>query len=388
MSHFAIAETSVQHSAEAGQQLGATLLTELSGRVPDAVVVFASARHDYRVLLESLQAHCTPRVMVGCSSAGEFSSGEHLTESACAVAIISEEIAFSAAVAGGLRNDWRRSAAELVAQFDGIDSFEYPYHSAMILTDALAGNVNEMVGELTRLSGARYQFFGGGACDDGRFERTHVFFGTEPLEDAVVALEMRSRKPIGVGIQHGWQTASEPMRVTEAYGRQLVGLDGAPALEAIENHARVTGQPFDAKEPIPFFLHNVLGIETPLGYRLSVPLAVNEDGSLTCAADIDVGSLVRVMRTTDELAAHAAGEAARRAMLALGTSPPGMAFVFDCVATRLRIGRGFDLELDRVREVLGTSRMIGCNTNGQVARADDQFNGFHNCTAVIAVLPS
>jgi hypothetical protein len=30
---------------------------------------------------------------------------------------------------------------------------------------------------------------------------------------------------------------------------------------------------------------------------------------------------------------------------------------------------------------------VGCNTCAQIARADGQFGGFHNCTAVVCVMP-
>jgi hypothetical protein len=66
---------------------------------------------------------------------------------------------------------------------------------------------------------------------------------------------------------------------------------------------------------------------------------------------------------------------------------PGAALFFDCVATRLRTGRDFGLELGTIQKALGPAPFAGCNTYGQIARADGQFSGFHNCTAVICVLP-
>ena len=64
-----------------------------------------------------------------------------------------------------------------------------------------------------------------------------------------------------------------------------------------------------------------------------------------------------------------------------------MALVFDCVATRLRTGREFGAELQAIEELLGDTQFAGCNTYGQIARSDRQFNGFHNCTAVVCVIP-
>ena len=46
------------------------------------------------------------------------------------------------------------------------------------MTDALAGHTDALVEELTLATGGNYRFFGGGAGDDGRFQKTHVFAGT------------------------------------------------------------------------------------------------------------------------------------------------------------------------------------------------------------------
>ena len=51
------------------------------------------------------------------------------------------------------------------------------------------------------------------------------------------------------------------------------------------------------------------------------------------------------------------------------------------------MGDVFGFELEAVRTALGGSDLVGCNTYGQIARADGQFGGFHNCTAVVLALP-
>ena len=80
--------------------------------------------------------------------------------------------------------------------------------------------------------------------------------------------------------------------------------------------------------------------------------------------------------------------ATEAAVANLGGSQPGSALVFDCVATRLRIGDAFGLELESVGRTLNGAHFVGCNTYGQLARAEGQFGGFHNCTAVVMVLPA
>jgi hypothetical protein len=74
-------------------------------------------------------------------------------------------------------------------------------------------------------------------------------------------------------------------------------------------------------------------------------------------------------------------------MSQMGGAKAGPTLFFDCVATRLRMGREFGLEMQALQSALGGSNYVGCNTYGQIARVEGQFSGFHNCTATVAVFP-
>ena len=262
----------------------------------------------------------------------------------------------------------------------------FPFRSALVMTDALAGHADILVDELTVATAGQHQFFGGGAGDNAQFRKTTVFAGAEVLTDAAVALEILSSKPLGVGVSHGWRPSSETYRVTEVDGMRLISLDGFPAIEMFEEHAEATGQRLDREEPLPHFLHNIIGIDTGAGYRLRVPLAAAADGSVLCAAEIPKGALVRIMRTDPASAINAAERAAEAAASAV-TGPAAGALFFDCVATRLRMGEDFNTELSSLQKRFSDIPFTGCNTHGQIARAQGQFDGFHNCTAVVCVFP-
>nr|MBA3673333.1 FIST C-terminal domain-containing protein [Gemmatimonadaceae bacterium] len=343
--------------------------------------------NDVHALLEGLRERCPSKQLIGCTSAGEFVSGAAGEGASCAVALRSSTMSFRAVIARGVHGDPAGVAERLVTGFAGLGNGGRRHHAALVLTDALAGFADELVTELTTYTAGRYQFFGGGAGDDAKFTQTHVFCGADIATDAVVALEILSDKPLGVGVRHGWEPAGSPLRVTEVAGATLLSLNAAPAIQAFEEHAAATGQSFDRKDPMPFFLHNVLGVASPEGYTLRVPLAIGDDGSVTCAAEIPAGAIVHFMRATAASSAEAASAATLDALRQLEGNKPQVALFFDCVATRLRMGRDFDLELDALQESLGSASFAGCNTYGQVARADGQFSGFHNCTAVVCVIP-
>lgn len=374
-------------SAAAGNALGQAMRDAFGGAAPDAVIVFASSQHDYGQLLESLRKASGCELLVGSSSAGEFTHGSHGGGLASALALQSDTMKFAVGVGRQVSQDAVAAARSVARSFGAFKGRPLPHRAALVMTDALAGYADEIVEELTVATGGNYSFFGGGAGDDGRFEKTHVFAGTEAVTDAVVALEIQSMQPVGVGVSHGWLPTDPGYRVTETDGARLISLNGAPALQAFQDHADATGQLIDAADALPFFLHNILGIKGRDSYRLRVPLGVDADGSISCAAAIPVGSVVHIMKTTAQSAVLAAQQATRAALSAIGDRRPQAALVFDCVATRLRLGSGFDDELKACADLLGPAGFVGCNTYGQIARAEGQFGGFHNCTAVVCVFP-
>jgi hypothetical protein len=387
MTDSAVVYTSLSDSGEAGAFLGGKISEEFGGQAPDAIIVFSSPKYDYSQLLKAIKAACQPKIMVGCSSAGEFTSDAQGEGSACAVALRSSEMQFNVGIGRRLRADRGAAAKDIVSSFIGTGTHSYQFRSALVLTDALAGYADDLIEQINLFTAGTYQLFGGGAGDDANFGRTHVFYGTEAVPDAAVALEILSNKPLGIGVGHGWNPASAPMRVTEADGMRLISMNAVPAVEIFQEHAEATGQNFDAADPIPFFLHNVIGIDTGDGYKLRVPLSVNPDGSVSCAADIPAGATVYIMRATPASSSEAAASATQVALQQLKGNQPKVALFFDCVATRLRVGAEFGSEMRALESVLGPTKYAGCNTYGQVARADGQFSGFHNCTAVVCVFP-
>ena len=77
------------------------LLAGLKGETPHVVILFASSRYDSEALLESLREHCRAPLIMGCTSAGEFTVGNFGASSASALAIRSTDILFSIGLAKG-----------------------------------------------------------------------------------------------------------------------------------------------------------------------------------------------------------------------------------------------------------------------------------------------
>lgn len=126
MTDSTVIYTGETDSGAAGEDLSARLLQGLSGHAPDAVILFASSRHDYQTLLRALDDRCRPGVLVGCSSAGEFASGSRGEGSASAVGIRSNIMRFAAGLGRNLRGDRGAAAGEIARSFRGLTSHQYP----------------------------------------------------------------------------------------------------------------------------------------------------------------------------------------------------------------------------------------------------------------------
>lgn len=140
-----------------GEVLSGLLLEKLGGDKPDVVIVFASPDLDLPALLASIDAACTPGVMVGCSSSGEFSGCATNSGSVSAMAIRSDDILFNAGLGKGLRESRADAVDQVMSVFRGANHTDFPYRSALLLTDALAGLTEELIDEITIRTGGTYQ---------------------------------------------------------------------------------------------------------------------------------------------------------------------------------------------------------------------------------------
>lgn len=384
---FAQGHTTLSDAREAGKALGHLVKEAFGDAPPDVAIVFASSVYEYEALLESIDTLCKPAYLVGCSSAGEFAGRCSGTQSASILAIRSNNMHFRAVLGHGLKEDPQKAAQQCVAGLAGMQKIEFPYRTALVLTDGLAGYVDELINHINVESGGSYQMFGGGAGDDANFNATHVFYGTQALHNSVVLVEILSHKPIGIGAAHGWEPRGEAFRVTSAERNRVFSLNALPLDEVFTDYAHRTGQQFDQNDPMPFFLNNVIGIQETGGYKLRVPLSLHSDGSVSFAAEIPTGAIVHLMSASTGSTCDAASIAAHAAKSALGDAELACALVFDCAATRLRLGQEFEAELNAVEMTLGSQSYVGCNTYGQIVRVHGQFSGFHNCTAVVCAFP-
>lgn len=372
-----------QAAAQAHERLGAT---------PLLAIVFVTSKLDLSALAEGLVDALGDVPVVGCSSAGEFVT-DRISAGGVAVSLLwSDELGVAVGLGEGLRANPGRAVRQLCADLKRGVRTPAPagavHRSVLLLSDGLAGNGEGLVDSVSMELGAGVTLVGGAAGDDAAFKETFVLLGRQVVKDAAVVAELLSRKKLGVGVHHGWCAASPPGTVTRAEGGRLIEIDGRPAMDMYRGYAARLGVTLTEENQSHFVITHELGIVLMNDeLKVRAPLSVNDDGSINCATEVPAGQQVRIVEGDHDAIIAAARTAAEHAMQALGGHPAAGAIVFDCVARKLVLGDAFSREVQAFQDVV-QAPVMGFNTYGEIARVRGQLSGFHNTTAVVAVLPA
>nr|MBA2404578.1 FIST domain protein [Bdellovibrionales bacterium] len=139
----AVAYTHSESAKEAALDIASQISSKMEG-IADALIVFASSKYDYIELLNSLQEHCRPKQIIGCSSAGEFIGGMKGEGAISVLALQSTDMLFNVIKGVGLRENRAETAKELSSQLIGTSKPIYKHRSVLLLADALAGYTDEL----------------------------------------------------------------------------------------------------------------------------------------------------------------------------------------------------------------------------------------------------
>lgn len=224
-----------------------------------------------------------------------------------------------------------------------------------VLADGLNVNGNELVAGLIAALGEEIPITGGMACDGIAFERTLIAAGALPRSNVVAAIGFYgSAFRMGYGIGTGWQEFGPRRRVTRSVGNRVYDVDGAPILEL---YRRYLGEDEFAGLPTtglryPLQIHRAEAPDkTVVRAVLGVDLA---DGSMYFGGDIQVGTVVQLMRGTFGRLTDAAAAAARQveSFVEPGQAGAMAAVLVSCIGRRILMGSSIEDEVAAVAEEL------------------------------------
>jgi methyl-accepting chemotaxis protein len=363
---------------------------KLSGAKPTLLVLFASPAHPLAELAPAVAAEFPGTTLLGASSAGEFTHERDAKGAATLFALAGDYQVF-AGMGAGLHADPERA---MNAALEGLPQqiHGYRHRTALLLLDPLAGNGEETTLLAASLLGDAVRLAGGAAGDDLAMKATQVALGARVASDAVVVALLFSKKPLGVGVCHGHEPLSAPLRVSRAEGNIVHTIEGRPAwdvwLEQTRDRARAAGigVPTAAEEGA-YLLRYEAGLAAGDSYKIRAPLTRAADGSISFACGIPQGAVIRITESVPERQIASAREAARRARAQLGGEPPAGALVFDCICRNLILKAEFVHAVRAMSEELGNVPLAGFETYGEIALDVGDMSGFHNTTSVVLAFP-
>lgn len=358
-------------------------------------VVFASSAYDYKAVVKGVRDATNNAPLIGCSTAGEFTEERVEKESVACAVISTDTHKFFPAIGKGLKED------ELEALKDASGGFPsevegYPYFSAILLIDGLAGKGEESVLAALEALGPNVKFSGGAAADDLKFKETTVFANDEVSSNAASLTLVASRIPVAIGVKHGHSPISPPLTVTRAEGNVVYELDGKPAFEVWKKYtrqnARSLGIDVDKMtkpdEVGTFFTRYEAGLLTGTEYKIRWPGGTTTtEGPINFPCTMSEGMVVRVMESPKQAQISSAKKAAEVALNAAKGVKLAGAIVFDCVCRAVILGDDFSKAVSEIKNVLKVP-LVGFETYGEIAMEMGQLSGFHNTTTVVLLIPA
>lgn len=374
-----------------GPELLDGVKAQLGGAEPALVLVFTSPVHG----LEATTApfcEAFPRTPVlGATTAGEFTQAGDAKQAAVAIAIAGDLKVF-AGFGEGLKSNAETAVRSAIDGLPtGIEG--YPHRTAILLLDPLSGNGEEVALLASALLGTDVRLAGGAAGDDLAMKRTTVSCGASSASDALALAMIFSRVPLGIGVCHGHEPLSTPLKVTRAEANVVYEIDGRPAWDVWLEHTRerakergIDADALSAADLGAYLLRYEAGLRLGDGFKIRAPLARGEDGSLAFACGIPEGSVIRITESVAERQVESAREAARRARSQISGEVAG-AVVFDCICRNLILGRTFEEAVAGISGELDGAAIAGFETYGEIALNAGDMSGFHNTTTVVLAFP-
>ncbi len=378
---------SLQEDAEVAGREAARQALERCGAPPKALVVFATPAHgtEYPSLLREIRQTAGTDKIVGCSAVGVIAEKREIdVKPAVAVLAIAGDSLFTQPFL--CSNLYGRSEA-VGREIGEAASKQGGKNLVAVFPDTFTFHPSEF------LRGIREEgnppVVGGGASEDGRFQRTFQFEGESVDTDAVSGIILSGALRYELGVTQACRPVGESLLVTRAEGRTICELSGRPAVEALRERLKGElgealrdhgGQLFLAYPGCPerselsrgeYLVRNVAGIN-------------EEEGTITSGDEIAEGQIVAFAvrdgnHARTDLIEMLAQQKVRQ------TAPPAFAFYFNCCGRGRGLYGDSDVDSRLINNALGDFPLIGFSSFCELAPIGPT-NLLHNYSGVLTLI--
>src|SRR3989344_3816190 len=300
---------------EAGEEACKMAIEKMGGGSPDFTITFSSVALDQNEVVAAVALASNNAPGIGCSDAGEITNEGPSQKSVAVLAVKSDQIHAVTGLGTGIKDN-AKEAGRRVAE-DVKKKANDDLRAFVMLPDVLTGNGADIVRGALEVLGEHFPLVGGAAGDDFLFKQTFQYRDGQVESGAVAGLGLSGKFSFAMGVRHGWVPIGVPMKVTRSEGAVLHELDNRPAVSIYQDYFGVTKTEALREEPLArLAITYPLGIKVPDldEYLVRDAITVDENGAITCAAEIPQGSEIRLLIGSKEKAIEAAQDAARHMM--------------------------------------------------------------------------
>lgn len=275
--------------------------------------------------------------------------------------------------------DWESDIEAKINQ--SIDDINPENKSVWMFIDALVNDKAKLFDSLYNIYGTIPKYIGGGAgtLDFESFPCVYSNIGMIESGAVIGICGINT----SVGVAHGWEPITKPLKVTESIDNKIVTLDWEPALEVyqkvVESHSK---QPFALEDFMKSAKSYPFGIS-----KLNADMVIrdpfkHEDNCIFTLDNIDQGSHVSIMYGNTESLIQGACDAKLKAVDGHNADEVEI-LIIDCISRVLFLDTLFEKELEGMDH---KNKAFGALTLGEIANNGDSYLEVFNKTAVVCAI--
>jgi hypothetical protein len=265
-------------------------------------------------------------------------------------------------------------------------ALQTPPSLILIITPSLYNLAGDMVVNLLDRESQGTPVFGAAALDaDTKIRTPKTIYGGNSYSDRMPILLFSGNLAPRFFIDSVWDhnIHSQKALVTAAEGNRIITVNNIPAVEYMKEIGLITKERLDLLFVFPLAIYP----DQDALPNLFIIYTINDDGSLTCSANIPTGSLVHI-------GSPGSGEvinSARNITTAVKKARGEAALIFSCFSRSVILSNPQD-EMEAIREALKdpTFPYVFIYSGGEICPVHNEkgvaVNQYHNYTVVSCVL--
>lgn len=371
--------------AACGRQAARAALAALRGGQVSLALLFTSHPQPDRVL-KGVNEALGNVLLVGATSAGEYTHQGYVEGGAAVMLIGSQDIRFHLLA----HRHRQMGGGKLLGRLHGLSDHglgsPYRHRTLMLFPDDRSMNLDGVVDRAMTETALLYDILGGpGPTISEPPRRPAVFYNRRLIRSGLVGAEVLAQEPLGLALANGWTPISGPYRVTRTDERRVVEIDGRPAREVYEDFLNAQREGIGLAADV--LLRYPIGVCTEGDCKVSVVTGCDAAGTLQTASPPPVGSLIHILGTRPDAMLTAVRRALGQAFETLGQKEAAGLLFIDCLSTAMVLGEVAQQQREVVRQMLGDVPFLGFRSHGVLARLAGQTAGHYECSVAACVLP-